>query len=306
MEPVSIALICAAVLGTVVVLAAFIRQILLSRDKQLNDDAQMRALSQEVKELEQMREQMQNEKRFDSHYQILGVNKEAIRYIDTQIDEVLRKKTELIERYAQTIVKESGSIVSGEISADRKGACDRLREEIDHKIAFYESELKQLQERRASLWDAHTDFQRYLLNQEKTRNASLDNVYKQHSALLEKVYLRHIDDTEIVAVKSMEASTMTFKDMFMIPIQFLMQYFGVSVAPGISLVQTRVEHIARAEVDKTQRDINDAAPEKKENVTHKEEKQQKQSDVHQNQPPDTVQDEEEEKDSAKARSMTFA
>lgn len=305
MEPVSIALICAAVLGTVVVLAAFIRQILLSRDKQLNDDAQTRALSHEVKELEQMRVQMQSEKRFDSHYQVLGANKEAIRYIDTQIEEILRKKTELIERYALAIVKESGSIVSGEISVDRKVACERLRDEIDKKIAFYESELKELQERRGSLWDAHTDFQRYLLNQERSRNASLDSVYKQHSALLEKVYLRHIDDTEIVAVKSMEASTMTFKDMFMIPIQFLMQFFGVSVTPGISLVQTRVENVARTEVDKVQHEINDPVPEKQEDVEHKENKKRRPQEAHQGKPQDAEQDEE-EKEHVTINATTFA
>lgn len=186
MEPVSIALICTAALGTVVILAAFIRQILLSRDKQLNDKAQSRALTQEVKELEEIRAQMQNEKRFDSHYQVLGANKDAIRYIDTKIEEILRTKTELVERYAKVIVKESDSIVSGAVSSERKTACDRLREEIDHKIAFYDSELKELQERRASLWDAHADFQRYLLNQEKSRNASLDSLYKQHSALFGK------------------------------------------------------------------------------------------------------------------------
>ncbi|PWY57429.1 hypothetical protein DGG96_01555 [Legionella qingyii] len=270
MEPVSIALICAAVLGTVVVLAAFIRQILLSRDKQLNDTAQSRALSQEVKELEKMRTQMQSEKRFDSHYQVLGTNKDAIRYIDTKIEEILSKKKELVERYAKAIIKESGSIVCGEISSERKTACDRLREEIDREIAFYDTELKQLQERRGTLWDAHTDFQKFLLNQEKARNDSLDNVYKQHSALLEKVYLRHIDNTETIAVKTMEASSMTFKDMLMIPIQFLMQYFGVS--PGISLIQTRVEHVARTEVDKIQQEINNPSPKEQENQVIKDAK----------------------------------
>lgn len=96
MEPVSIALICTAALGAVVILAAFIRQILLSRDKQLNDMAQSRALTQEVMELEQIRTQMQNEKRFDSHYQVLGANKEAIRYIDNKIEEILNKKQSLL------------------------------------------------------------------------------------------------------------------------------------------------------------------------------------------------------------------
>lgn len=168
MDPVSIALICAAVFGVVLVVAAFIRQILLSRDKQLNDEAQSRALSQEVNELEKMRAQMQTQTRFDSHYQVLGANKEAIMYIDTKIEEILRKKTELIERYAKVTIKESDSIISGELSVDRKHDCDRLREEIDREIAFYDSELKQLQERRRSLWDTHTEFQKYLLNQEKS------------------------------------------------------------------------------------------------------------------------------------------
>ncbi|STY28704.1 Uncharacterised protein [Legionella wadsworthii] len=302
MEPISIALVCAGALGVVVILAAFIRQILLSRDKQLNDKAQSKALNQEVRELEQMRAQMQNEKRFDSHYQVLGANKDAIRYIDNKIEDVLNKKRELIERYAKVIVKESGSIVSGEISLDKKAECDRLREEIDHEIAFYDSELKKFQERRESLWDAHTDFQRYLLNQERARNASLDNVYKQHSALLEKVYLRHIDDTEIVAVKSMEASTITFKDMLMMPIQFLMQYFGVSITPGISLVQTRVEHVARAEVEKTQTEINNPAPEKEEGVQQDMNTRPKKQEAIQ----DINPKEEKEKEESENHSMTFA
>ena len=296
MEPVSIALICAAVLGTVVVLAAFIRQILLSRDKQLNDTAQNRALSLEVKELEKMRTQMQSEKRFDSHYQVLGTNKDAIRYIDTKIEEILSKKTELVERYAKAIIKESGCIVSGEISSERKIACDRLREEIDREIAFYDTELKQLQERRGLLWDAHTDFQKFLLNQEKVRNDSLDNVYKQHSALLEKVYLRHIDNTEIIAVKSIEASSTTFKDMLMIPIQFLMQYFGVS--PGISLIQTRVEHVARVEVDKMQHEINNPPAKQQENQVLKDAK------PHQNKRHDSLPNEEKEEE--RNHSITFA
>ncbi|MBI2785854.1 MAG: hypothetical protein HYX60_05935 [Legionella longbeachae] len=259
MEPVGIALICAAVFGSVVVLAAFIRQLLISRDKLLNDEAQSRALNQEVNELGRMRMQMQDEQRFDSHYQVLGTNKEAIKYIDLKIEEILHKKSELVERYANVMVKESESIVKGEISIENKAACNRLRKEIDNEIEFYNTELKQLQIRRGVLWKTHTDFQTYLLKQEKTRNDNLDGVYKQHSALLEKVYLRHIDDTEIVAVKGIEASTMTFKDMFMVPIQFLMQYFGVT--PGISLIQTRIENASRVEVKQAESEINTSKPE---------------------------------------------
>ncbi|USQ14751.1 hypothetical protein J2N86_05470 [Legionella lytica] len=258
MDPMVMGLICAAVFGTVMVASAFIRQLLLSRDKKLNDEAQSRALAQEASELEKIRIQMQNEKRFTAHYQMLGDNKDAIKYLDNQIEELLNKKTELIERYAQATIKESGVIISsGEVSPERKLICDKLRDEIDKKITFYDSELQILQKRRAILWDTHTDFERYLLNQEKASNVNLDNIYKQHSALLEKVYLRHIDDTEVVAVKLIDAGTMSFKDMLMAPIQFLMQFFGAgSALPSVAVVQTRVEHSARQEVERAEHEIN--------------------------------------------------
>lgn len=113
MEPVTIALICAASFGAVVALSAFIRQLLLSRDKNLNDEAQRKAINQEAGELEKMREQMQSNKRFDSHYKVLGANKDAIIYLDNKIEDVLRKKAQLVDRYAQVSLKESGAIVEG-------------------------------------------------------------------------------------------------------------------------------------------------------------------------------------------------
>ena len=160
MDPVSIALICAASFGVVVTLAAFIRMMMLSRDKHLNDAAQRKALTQEAGELEKMRKQMQSNKRFDSHYKVLGANKDAIAYLDAKIEEILLKKSKLIERYAQVSLKESGAIVGGKLSPVRKKACDRLKLEIDGEIKFYDSELKLLQQRRKSLWDTHTDLQR--------------------------------------------------------------------------------------------------------------------------------------------------
>jgi hypothetical protein len=260
MDPLIIALITAAVLGTVMLISAFIRQILLSRDKKLNDEAQSSALARETAELEKIRTQMQNTPRFDAHYQILGKNKDEIKDIDIQIEKILDKKMEVVERYAKISVQESGNIVNkGEISVERKAVCDKLREEIDYKIVFYDSELKQLQKRRSDLWDAHTKFEHHLLAQEKSRNDNLDEVYKQHSALLEKIYLRHIENMEVFSVKSIDASTMSFKDMLMVPIQFLAQVFGGGVAipfSNISLVQTRVEHVSRMDVDRAQREIN--------------------------------------------------
>ena len=256
MEPVTIALICAAAFGTVVALSVFVRQLLLSRDKNLNDEAQRKAISQEAGELEKMREQMQSNKRFDSHYKVLGANKDAIMYLDTKIEDVLHKKTQLIERYAQVSLKESGAIVDGEISEERKIACDRLKKEIDEEIKFYDSELEHLQKRRTSLWDTRTDLQEYLLGQEKSRNESLDYIYKQHSGLLEKIYIRHTDDSEHIAKQTIDAGTSSFKMMILAPIQFLLQYFNIST--GISFDQSKLEKAARDDVDKTESDVNDS------------------------------------------------
>lgn len=256
MEPVTIALICAAAFGAVVAISVFVRQLLLSRDKNLNDEAQRKAITQEAGELEKMRDQMQGNKRFDSHYKVLGANKDAIMYLDTKIEDILRKKTQLVDRYAQISLKESGAIVDGEISIERKVACDRLKNEIDEEVKFYDSELEHLQKRRTSLWDTHTDLQEYLLGQEKSRNESLDFIYKQHSGLLEKIYIRHTDNSEHIAKQTIEAGTSSFKMMILAPIQFLMQYFNIST--GISFDQAKIEKAARDDVDKTESDINDS------------------------------------------------
>lgn len=256
MEPVTIALICAAAFGAVVAISVFVRQLLLSRDKNLNDEAQRKAITQEAGELEKMRDQMQGNKRFDSHYKVLGANKDAIIYLDTKIEDILRKKTQLVERYAQVSLKESGAIVDGEISAERKAACDRLKKEIDEEVKFYDSELEHLQKRRTSLWDTHTDLQEYLLGQEKSRNESLDYIYKQHSGLLEKIYIRHTDNSEHIAKQTIDAGTSSFKMMILAPIQFLLQYFNIST--GISFDRSKIEKAARDDVDKTESDINDS------------------------------------------------
>lgn len=295
MDPISIALICAASFGAVVALAAFIRMMMLSRDKRLNDEAQRIALTQETAELEKMRTQMQSNKRFDSHYKVLGANKDAIIYLDTKIEDILHKKTQLIDRYAQVSIKESGAIVGGELSPSRKGACDRLKLEIDEEIKFYDSELKQLQKRRTSLWDTHTDLQEYLLGQEKARNESLDFIYKQHSGLLEKVYIRHIDNSEHIAKQSIDAGSNTFKLMAWAPIQFLLEYFNIST--GVALSRSQLENAAREDVENAETDINDADDVEKKGDDDKSNDEDKSSDESGTQPEDANDESDKENDS---------
>ncbi|KTD16285.1 hypothetical protein [Legionella jordanis] len=256
MEAITIAIICATAFGVVALLSAFIRQLLLSRDKDLNDKAQQRALSQEVFELENLRKEMISPKRFDSHYQVLGSNKDAIQYLDQKIEDILKKKTDLVQRYAETAIKESTAIVNGEQSLERKSICDKLKNEIDIELQFYQKELEQLQKRRDSLWDTHSELKDYLLEQEKKRNSHLDVIYERHSGMLEKIYLRHNQNSENIATKSIDASTETFKAFIMAPITMLMQYFKPST--NISEDKAKGEIGNRGEVSGAEGDINDS------------------------------------------------
>lgn len=254
MEPVSIGIICAVVFGTVVALAAFIRHLLLSRDKHLNDEAQERALAQEASTLERMRAEMENRKRFESHYQALGANKEAIQYLDQKIEETIKKKAALIDRYAQVVQKESGTIISLGSSSDRKLIIDKIKDEIDSELRFYDKDLDNLQKRRSALWDTHADLEHYLVEQEKSRNDHLDNIYQAHTAVLEKVYLRHNQNSEHFGMETVRSGTEAFKAIILAPVQFLLSYFSLST--GISTDKVKEELKMRDKVANIESDIN--------------------------------------------------
>ncbi|WP_419420978.1 hypothetical protein ACNVED_06690 [Legionella sp. D16C41] len=236
MGPIAIAVICATVFGIVSTISAFIHRILSSRDKRLNDLAQQRALSQETTELEKLRSEMLNYKRYDAYYQVLGENKEAVQYLDQKIEEILKKKSELIERYAKAIIKESNAIIAGTSNPARKEVCDKLRLEIDGQLRAYDVELKQLQTRRANLWNSNKELQDYILDQEKKRNEHMDTVYQQHSALLEKIFLRHTENSENIAKSLIDSTTQTFKALIIAPIEFLAKVFHLSknISPNIA------------------------------------------------------------------------
>ena len=265
MEPVTIAVICTVVFGTVTALSVFILQLLLSRDKNLNDLAQQRALLQETGELEKLRVQMESNKRFDSHYQVLGANKEAIKYIDQKIQMILDKKMELIQRYAQMTVQESSAIIDSGQSPERKKLCDLLKDQIDHEIKFYEVELQKLQAQRSSIWDAHMDLQENLVAHEESRNENLDKIYSGHTGMLEKIYMRHDESTERFAEKTLHAKTRSFKETLMAPIRFLQQYFNS--ASNVSPEKMAEEKAAREKVSETEKDINGRSDAKNDDVS---------------------------------------
>lgn len=211
MEPVTIAIICVVAFGVVLALSAFIRQLLLSRDKLLNDKAQKIALQLEIQQLEKMRAEMYSSERADINYEMLGENKEAIKYLDEKINDILQKKAELIQRYADIVTKVSLAIIEGNQSSERKELCDNLKAGIDKQLLQYDKELEQLQERRTTECNQRGGLQTHLLDHEKQRNKHLASMYKRHTNLLEKIYLRHIEQSEVVAVKNTEGSSDTYK-----------------------------------------------------------------------------------------------
>lgn len=245
MEPVTIAIICAAAFGVAVALAVFIRHLLLSRDKRLNDMAQHNAIEQEAMKLEDLRSQMMNSNRFDYHQKLLNDNKAAIQLLDEKIEAFFKEKTVLVNRYAKATVEGASAIIDGEYSAQNKEACDKLRENIDEQIKLYDEKLELLQQQRSSLWNEHANLQNLLINEETERNKHLDRVYKHHSGTLEKVYLRHMENSEKINEQAVDSSNKSFEMLVMGPIQFLKQFFGLSTGISTEQMQKEIDLITK-------------------------------------------------------------
>lgn len=213
MEPVSIAVVCIVVFGTVIALSAFIRQLLLSRNNNLNNKAQLRALTIESQELQRIYSEMEQQKSFDTHYQLLGANKESVAYLDNAIAELLKKKGNLIERYSKITIQESKVIIEEGAILSRKEVTDKLKIELDSELAFYDGEMEQFQKRREVLWDSHHELKDFLVDQEKSRSTHLDKMYLHHASLLEKMYLRHNEKATIYSLHTTDIASPWFKSL---------------------------------------------------------------------------------------------
>ncbi|MFT4059877.1 MAG: hypothetical protein QM652_10040 [Legionella sp.] len=268
MVPMVVALICAAVFGSVMVITAFLRQIMLSRDKRLNEEAHIRALKQQSDELARIRIEMHDTQRLQVHYQLFGKHDKKIESINKDIADLFREKEALMQRYSEEfidVIKQNREIlVQSEASNERKELFDKLRHAINPDFTFYDKQIDLLQQQRLALLKNNKKYENSLLAQEKARNAHLDEIYRVHSNTLEKIYLSYIKADERVTVETIKAGTIYFKDLLMAPIHFLTQVFrgGIAaVVPNISVVQTRVEHISRTEVEKVERELNTQQPE---------------------------------------------
>lgn len=255
MAIVTTVLICATVFGVAVAISAFVRQLLLSRENRLNDLAQTRALDKETEQLTVLRQTMKSNPRSDMHYRLLENNSDSIRYIDKQIDQVIDKKMELIQRYSSIIKQQSTSIIKGDFNAEKKHDCDTLRQEIDKEIAKYDAQIAELQQTRAKLWGNHQELQDKIIGQENEHNKQLNDIYKQHSSIIEKLSLRHSESRELVTTKTIDEGSSAFKLMVLAPIKFLLAFFTKSDSIDLDKVMDEIKD--REDVKDTQDSLDD-------------------------------------------------
>ncbi|MCH9756014.1 MAG: hypothetical protein K0U37_02320 [Gammaproteobacteria bacterium] len=249
-------LLCTASIAIIGGIGAILWQTLLSRDKELNQKAHLRALKKEAKDLKKLRKQQENYSGFQAHYDILGENKEAIQRIDNKIDTLFEKKLQLIKSYEEMVQQESSSIIKSLNPFSDKKKPSVLCKNFQEKFQLYEAELASLQAHRATLWGVRTDFQKHLLEEENSRNKRLDDLYHRHTVLLEKVYLGHIKSTEEIDKASIEAGTKSFKYSVFYPFQFLTSFFGAQKKSDI-LKNTTGETRSREMVRQTEGNINE-------------------------------------------------
>lgn len=251
-----IAVLAAVGFGVVSIISAFIRHLLMSRDKKLNEEALKGVVNQEKQDMEEMREEMLSYKRFKNHYALLGDNKEAIHEIDTNIENLIQKKLKLIHEYSIKSIDHSNDIISREVKMSfSDDPILLLKKDVDLQIEYFDSEIKALQERRSTLWNIDHEYQNLLMKEENKRNENLDKMYDNHSKLIGKVYLKHIDYVDEYAKENVRSSTKTFLDSFLAPFRFLAAFYNGKVDHAES--RSDQEQDKRGDVSDVEDDIND-------------------------------------------------
>ncbi|MDF1646928.1 MAG: hypothetical protein P1U61_08135 [Legionellaceae bacterium] len=248
-------LICTLGVAAIGGIGALLWQLVLSRDKRLNQKAHLKALEKESEALNHLREQQESSQRFQAHHEILDKNKESIEALDKKIDALFERKISMIKSYGEMVQQESASMIQNfNLFASTKmpsALCDNFHKTFE----AYETELATLQEQRANLWTTQTDFQKHLIEEERIRNEKLDDLYYRHTALLEKIYLSQAKNIEEIDKASIEAGTESLKYSIFYPFQFLTSFFGAQEKPNL-LKKTMSEMLLREKIRAVENEIN--------------------------------------------------
>lgn len=240
-------------------ISTFIWQLVLSRNREFNEQAQLSALSTESAVLEDLRIQLEDNKRFDAHYKVLTANKESIVYLDQKIDALLEKKSACIAKYATEVKTLSALIISGGNNSPSNTSLTLLKEETEAEIHGFELELQQLQTEREKLWSISSELLFELVHEETARNKRLDELYTRHTELLEKVYLGHAQSVERIHQASIEAGSKALQQSLAAPVETMSTFWQKPTASaGHYAKHVEQELASRREVQHMASSYNDA------------------------------------------------
>lgn len=251
MEPITIVLLTAAAITGIVALSAFIRQLFINRNQKIMEESQRRALAMEAKQLSKIRNEMREESTPNLHYQLLGENKEAIRYIDNRIDGLMQRKLDLIDKYTQTVSKKAALIQADEMTETDMKSCQQLKSVVDDQLQAIDGQITQLREQRKQLWTDRKDLHEKVMEKEEKRQVRMNTVYKSHTSALEKLYAKHNEIRQSHTSEVLQSGNMTFKSILMAPIRFLQAVFFPSTL-NIDEQQAARESEARQHVGAAQ------------------------------------------------------
>lgn|GEM_PF-6352540 len=240
-------------------ISTFIWQLVLSRNREFNEQAQLSALSTESSVLEGLRVQLEDNKRFDAHYQVLTANKESIVYIDEKIDALLEKKSASVAKYAEQVKLLSARMINNDNNTVTSHSLMLLKQEAQSELQAFEAELQQLQTAREKLWGISSELLFELVHEETARNKRLDELYSRHTELLEKVYLGHAQSVERIHQASIEAGSKALQQSLAAPVETMSTFWQKPTAShGQYAKHVEQELASRRALQQLSKSYNDA------------------------------------------------
>lgn len=209
----------------------FVYQMTSSRDQSLNQKAQQKALAQEQRRLNGLKEQLMT----TLPHEINLCQTNDVDLLNQHIEQLFEEKYGLIQAYIQIAQEEVVAVLQGDIAPERKHACDEQREQMESELRFFSGQLQLMQRQRAALLSVASIEQKQWLQSENTRLHTMNQLFRRHATLLEKIYARHAHYSEMDVM----AECFTYRYLTGFSAQWLMQFYGM--AQNVTIQQSEQE-----------------------------------------------------------------
>lgn len=236
MEIFLIGLICTAVFGVILSIAAFIRQLMLSRDKQLNDLALNKAFDLAAEKLGEMRQQREN---FNTKFPLDFCVKQ-IEDISTDIKYYIAVKEALVSKFKDCNKNNN----SGQLNVNALTLSDQ-----DAALEKVETIILELIKSKHKWGEAY-----YEMQKEKTTNDRETNaLFSQHTIILEKTISNNNENSEKITKELIDAGKESFQNYITLPFQAFINYFRLT--KDSSPEQFEKEKTSRQKVVTTEKEL---------------------------------------------------